>query len=397
MRRLLALTAIAATCALLLAGCSSNSGSPAPTPTATAGGSTAPANPYPAPSQTTSFSGEGSSFVGDLVRAWDLEYATVSGGKVHANYPDAPGGSGAGRTAVETKKTFYGASDAPLKAADHATYANLLQVPETIGPVAMMYNLANAPDGVKLTGEVLGKMFTGDIRSWDDPAITALGNSGMPHTDITIVYRSDSSGTSFAFTDYLTKASPTFHASTIANGTATSTPYWGGSKVPHDHQLSGKGSSAVANTVAASSCNGCIGYAELNYAVHSSVKMAAIQNKDGNAYLKPSTAGAAAAADSLASSLPAPDGDWSKVSLVNAPGANAYPITTFSYVMVWRHASDYAGGTVPGDAAQNQAAFKAWLWWGLHDGQEIAVGLSYAPLPASVVAIGENALSMMGP
>src|ERR1051326_388425 len=150
--RPLFLIAAAAAAAVVLAGCASTNA-----PSTSTSSSAAPASPYPPPAQTTAFQGEGSTFVGDLLHAWDLEFHAQAP-TVQASYPDSPGGSGAGRSAVEKKSVFYGASDAPLSTSEKAQFPNLLQFPETIGPVAVMYNLAGAPDGLKLDGQTLGRM-----------------------------------------------------------------------------------------------------------------------------------------------------------------------------------------------------------------------------------------------
>lgn len=388
------LTAMLAVAGLLLAGCASpdtDDGSPAATGTATGAptgsGSTAThaANPYQAPSSTTQVFGSGATFPKPLIESWGIQFAREES-SVQVSY--GGGGSGKGISDVTKKDVFFGGTDAPMsateKAAANANGANILQFPETLGVVAVVYNVKDVATGLKLDGETIGRIYAGAIKSWDDGAIAAL-NPGvaLPHSDIAIVYRSDSSGTTFVFTDFLSKTSPTFASKVTAS--ANKKPDWTKSSAT---QLSGNGNDGVGSLV--KTTPNSIGYVELAYVNSLALKAASVKSHDG-AFLAPSTAGASAAAASKATSLPAPDGDWSAVSIVDAPGASSYPISSFTYIMVYDSLAAYGSKAT----ASQQAAFKAWMWWCLHDGQKYSEPLGYAPLPAEVVKIGEAALASL--
>lgn len=154
-------------------------------------------------------------------------------------------------------------------------------------------------------------------------------------------------------------------------------------------QLSGNGNDGVGTTV--DTTPNSIGYVELAYVKNLGLKAAKVKSHDGE-FLAPTTAGAAAAAASVAENLPAPLDDWSEVTISDAPGEGAYPISSFSYVLVYKSVGDYGG-----KVSQHELnGFKAWLWWGLHEGQARSEELGYAPLPAPVVKVGEDALNLMG-
>lgn len=387
MRQFLAIAAIAA---VLLAGCSGSS--PGTTTPTTSAGSSGPTNPYAVPAGHVKVVGDGSTFVQPIMSAWGSQFNNEHP-SVEASYPAPSGGSGKGISDVTAKIVFFAGTDAPPNATQKAAMPGILQFPEAMGAVAVVYHVEGVASGLKLDGETLGKMFTGAIGFWDDAAIKALNpGATLPHTQVTIVYRSDSSGTSFVFTDYLSKASTSFHDSGITGGKASKSPTWSKSTAK---QLSGNGNDGIASNLKASTCNGCVGYVELTYLRSASLDAAQMRSHDG-AFLAPSSEGAQAAAASLSGSLPAADGDWSAVSIVNAPGANAYPISSMTYVLVYQSHTSYDSSKLGGqDPAQVQAAFKAWMWWCLHDGQQYSLALGYAPLPGTVVKIGEDALASM--
>jgi phosphate ABC transporter phosphate-binding protein len=386
--------AIALLAGALLAGCSSSTDDGAPsTVTSTGGhstqanangsgsGSTVEKNPYAPPSSTTQVYGSGATFPKPLIESWGLQY-NAENPKVQVSY--AGGGSGKGITDITNKDVLFAGSDAPMSPSEKSAASGVLQFPETIGAEGVVYNVESIADGLKLDGETLGKVFTGAIKKWNDPAIAALNpGTTLPSSDIAIVYRSDSSGTTYVFTDYLGKASTTW-ASTMG-AAATKKPDWTKSAAT---QLSGNGNDGVGTTV--KNTPNSIGYVELAYVNSLKLKAAQMKSHDG-AFLKPTTAGAAAAANEKAKGLPAPSGDWSAVSIVDAPGANSYPISSMSYILVYDSLSAYSGK--PNAGADNMQAFKAWMWWCLHDGQVYATALGYAPLPNSLVDIGEGALA----
>ena len=399
MNRNLAISLIAVA-GLLLAGCAGNepvaSSSSAPTtPTPNNGSSQAttptpttnpqPAvSPYAVPSGDITLSGSGSTFVKPLVDAWALDYNKAYS-NVHVGY--SGGGSGKGRGDIRDNNVAFAGSDAPMSVAEKSAAPNVLQFPDTIGPVAAVYNVDGVADGLHLAGDTLGKIFSGDIKMWNDDAIkadnTAAVASTLPAATIGLVYRSDSSGTTFTVTDYLSKVSPSF-ANRITPS-ANSGPDWTRST---GTRVGGQaGNDGVGSTVAAT--KNSIGYVDLAYVYKLSLKAAQIKNANGE-WQAPTTDGAAKAAAGFANSLPAPDGDWHAVSIVNAPGAGVYPISTFSYLLVQNSLSNSHL------SAAQYGALKAWIWWDLHTGQ---VGypdaLGYAPLPDSVITIGEHALQMM--
>ena len=393
--RTFSLIAIALLAGALLAGCSSPSSDDGAEPTTTGGQTThsggsattgsastsTKTNPYTPPSSTTQVYGSGATFPKPLIESWGLQY-NAEHPKVQVSY--AGGGSGKGITDITNKDVLFAGSDAPMQPSEQAKTPGILQFPETIGAIGVVYNVNGLADGLRLDGETLGKVYTGAITKWNDAAIAAL-NPGvsLPDAAIAVVYRSDSSGTTFVFTDYLAHASSTW-ASTMGSAPSKK-PDWTKSTAT---QLSGAGNDGVGNTV--KSTPNTIGYVELAYVNSLKLNSAAMKSHDG-AYLKATTAGAAAAANEKAKGLPAPGGDWSAVSIVDAPGASSYPISSMTYILVYDSLAAYGGK--PNTGADNMQAFKAWMWWCLHDGQVYSTALGYAPLPDSLVAIGENALA----
>lgn len=380
--RPLLLIAVTALVGTLLAGCSSGTDDTPTTTTTSTGGQTTGSqaqNPYDPPSSTTQVAGSGATFPKPLLESWGIQYNREES-KVQVSY--AGGGSGKGITDITKKDVLFAGSDAPMSVAEQAAAPGILQFPETLGLVAVAYNVASIADGLKLDGATIGKIYTGEIKKWNDPAIAAL-NPGvtLPSSDIAIVYRSDSSGTTFVFTDFLSKTSTAWASKMGA--AASKKPDWTKSTAT---QLSGNGNDGVGTTV--KSTPNSIGYVELAYVHSLDLKAAKVKSHDGE-FLEPTTAGASKAAAAKVASLPTPTGDWSKVSIVDAEGAGAYPISSFSYILVYGSLDAY-GSKVSSNQMQ---AFKAWMWWGLHDGQVYAEALGYAPLPAEVVAIGEGALA----
>jgi phosphate transport system substrate-binding protein len=321
--------------------------------------------------------GAGSSFVFPLMNDWALTAQPQI--CVTANYASV--GSGAGINQLTSKLVDFGASDAPLSPTQtHALPSPALTIPETIGAVTVMYNVPGAPKGLNLTGAIVADMYLGQITNWSDPQVLSI-NPGvtLANTPIILVTRQDSSGTTFVFTSYLSKESTTF-ASTVGAGTAVHWPVTG---------QQGKGSTGVAGLVA--SVPGAIGYAELNYAETSGVAFAKLLNPAGN-YILPSAATTAPAADAIAGSLPAGNGNWSAVQMLNQPGANTYPIATFSYVMVYADVGvAYGSGITQGQA---QALVK-FLYWIVTTGQDTATALFYVPLPSSVVALDQTTIGQV--
>jgi phosphate transport system substrate-binding protein len=280
-------------------------------------------------------------------------------------------GSGGGISALEGKTVDFAASDAPLQAADQAKAPNALTIPATIGAVTVAYNVPGIKSNLHLTGSVVADIFIGKVTLWNDPEITALNsNLTLPAKSILVVHRSDSSGTTFTFTGYLSIVSPTWN-STLGQAKSVAWPVG----------LGANGNAGVAGVVQGTQYT--IGYVELAYALQNSMTVAAVQNQAGNWEL-PTLATTAASVQSV-SGLPAGNGNWAAVNLLNEPGANSYPIVTFSYIIVYQDLS-----VVNGESLAKATALVNFIWWEVGaTAQATAGGLSYVPLPANVVALDE--------
>lgn len=300
-------------------------------------------------------SGAGATFPYPLYSKMFDTYDGVTG--VRVNYNSI--GSGGGIKALTDKTVDFGASDAFLNDQEEgAMGAPVLHIPTCVGAVVLSYNLDGNPS-LKLDGSVTADIFLGTVTKWNDPSIAKL-NPGvsLPNLAITVVHRSDGSGTTSIFTSYLAVVSPTWKT-VVGTGKSVSWPAGVG----------GKGNDGVAGMI--SQTKGSIGYIELVYAVQTGIPFASLKNASG-AFVTPSLA---SSATSAAVSLP----DDLRVVIVNSPGADAYPISAFTWILVYKE-QNYAGRTL----AQAQA-LKKLLTWVLTDGQAINEGLSYARLPAIAV------------
>ncbi|HEX9104436.1 MAG TPA: phosphate ABC transporter substrate-binding protein PstS [Polyangia bacterium] len=302
--------------------------------------------------------GAGATFPFPLYSKWFSEY-----NKLHPdlrfNYQSI--GSGGGVKQITEKTVDFGASDAPMGDAELAKAPGVVHVPTVLGAVAVVYN--GAPAGLKLTPAVLADIFLGKITHWNDPKLQAIpGQPKLPDVAITVCHRSDGSGTTAVFTDYLAKISPAWKT-TVGAGKAVKWPVG----------LGGKGNEGVTGSV--KSTPGSVGYVELAYANQNKLTMAALQNADG-AFVLPSIESTSAAAAGV--EMPA---DF-RVSITNAKGKAAYPISSFTYVLIYKEQSDAAKGKAIGQ----------FLWWAIHDGQKLAAPLDYAPLPKAVVTKVEQEL-----
>ncbi|KRG77415.1 phosphate-binding protein [Stenotrophomonas ginsengisoli] len=300
-------------------------------------------------------SGAGASFIFPLVSKWSADYNTATGAKV--NYQSI--GSGGGIAQIKAGTVDFGSSDKPLPS-DELAAANLGQFPSAIGGVVPVVNLPGlTPGQLRLSGEVLADIYLGKITHWNDAALTAL-NPGvsLPAEKITLVHRSDGSGTTFNFTNYLSKVS-TGWKDGVGEGTSVQWPAGVG----------GKGNEGVASYV--KQIAGAIGYVELAYATQNAMPYASMRNADGN-WVQPSAETFAAAAASA---------DWANAAdfnlvITNAAGANSWPITATNFMLMSKQ---------PKDAARNQAALD-FFKWAFHNGQAQANELHYVPLPAELVA-----------
>ena len=304
--------------------------------------------------------GAGSTFVQPLVSQWQAAYPPLSG----VNIVYQPIGSGGGIQAITNRTVDFGASDAPLTPDQVASCKGCYQLPWALGGTAVMVNLkTNAHAPLHITGPVLAQIYLGQITSWDDPAIKAL-NPGisLPSQKITPVYRSDGSGTSYNFTDYLSSVSPAFKSKI---GVSTQPPFPVG--------VGGKGSSGVSGVV--KSTSGAIGYADIAYAVTNHILVMAVRNAAGK-YTTPGIKSISAAAAAF-KTVPA-NGE---MHIVNPPKseAGAYPISTYTYVIIPQTTS-------------NAAPLRKFVFWALTSGQKYGVKLRYVPIPKQVLVASEKIL-----
>lgn len=308
--------------------------------------------------------GAGSTFAFPLISKWSADYSKQHG--VTITY--GPIGSGGGIQAITNRTVDFGASDAPLSPDQQKACNGCLQIPWALAGTSIPYNLPGSPKDLKLTGRVLADIYLGKITKWNDPAITRL-NAGiaLPSLTITPIFRSDGSGTSYNFTDYLSRVSPEF---TSMVGGATTQPSF-------PIGIGAKGSSGVAGSL--SHTKGGITYIDLAYSITSHFAYAAIQNRAGRFTLP--TIEAVAAAARAAGKTP-PD---NAISIVDPPASarNAYPISTFTYAIVPQRSAE-------------AALLKAFLTYAITDGQQFAPDLQFAPLPPKVLAADKATITKIG-
>jgi phosphate transport system substrate-binding protein len=301
--------------------------------------------------------GAGATFPYPVYTRWISEYLTTSG--VRVNYQSI--GSGGGIRQLAEGTVDFGATDVPMSADELATArrGGVLHVPMVLGAVAVTYNLPELRAPLRLSPEVLADVFLGRVRRWDDPRLVAL-NPGvpLPSSDILVVHRGDGSGTTFIFSDYLATVSPTW-----LRGPGR------GKDVRWPVGVGGIGNEGVAGQV--KQTPGSIGYVEATYARQNRLPAAALRNRAG-AYVMPTPQGIAAAAAAATAGLP-PTTDY-RVSLVDAPGAESYPVASFTWVLM---------DAVPRDTVK-AAALVRFVRWALREGGPAAESLGYVPLPAPV-------------
>jgi phosphate transport system substrate-binding protein len=341
------------------------------------------ANNKPGTCPSVTILGAGSTFVNPLISNWGSTYQSIN----KVNYASV--GSSAGISQITAKTVMFGASDAPLNASQQAAAPGVLTMPESAGAVAIIINLPGVVFktgySLNLSGSALAQIYLGSITNWNVTAITSL-NPGVniPTQNITTYHRSDGSGTSYAFTDYLSQESTTW-ASQVGKSANPTWPTFTGS-------LGAKGSSGVAGAVKAQPYS--IGYVDLNYALNNAIATAAIQEANAaGKFIQPNVNNSASALkDSpVVSNLPAGSASWSSVSLINAPGAGDYPIVTFTYLLFYRAADSNPLILNKGDAE----SFVNWLNWTVTVGQGYSAQLYYVPLPLSVVTADQATLASM--
>jgi phosphate transport system substrate-binding protein len=320
--------------------------------------------------QQITINGAGATFPFPLIDTWRVEYQTVKP-EVNVNYQSI--GSGGGVKQFIEKTVDFGATDAPLTAEEIQQAPGAVHIPETIGSVVAAYNLPI--EGLKLTGPILADIFLGKITKWNDPKIQSI-NSGLslPAEDIVVVHRSDGSGTTFVWTDYLSNVSSAWEQQ-IGKGKSVQWPIGVGAP----------GNEGVANSI--NTTPNAIGYVELTYALTTGMKHASVQNQAGN-FIQGSLDSTRAAVAAAAPSLPAGDQSWTNVTMVNAPGADSYPIASFSYLLLYKELT-----TNPGLNNQNKAQnLVDFINWAITDGQQFASELGYVPLPDQVVQLNQETL-----
>ena len=324
--------------------------------------------------QIITLNGAGATFPYPLISRWSYEYNKINP-RVQINYQSI--GSGGGIKQTMAKTVSWGATDAPLKESEFAKMPGVLHIPETIGAVVIAYNLPGVGSGLRLSGEVIADIFLGKIRRWDDPRIAEL-NPGvaLPDRDIIVVHRSDGSGTTYVFTDYLSSVSSEW-STRVGKGKSMNWPVG----------LGGKGNEGVAGLIRQNPYS--IGYVELAYATTAKMTYAYVKNREGN-FVEPTIETISAAAAGAAPAMPRGDESWSDVSIVNAPGNDSYPISSFTYLLVYKDLS-----VIPGMTEVRAKALVDFLNWVIHDGQEYSTALLYVPLPDEVVKLNEDTIKLI--
>ncbi len=322
--------------------------------------------------QSAILKGAGATFPQPFLNATITTYTTQIRTVVQINYQGV--GSGQGIQSFTSKTVDFACSDAPLTASQREAAPNALHIPETIGAITVGYNLPSISLGLKLTGTVLAEIYLGTITNWNDAAIATLNPSlTLPDHAITTVHRSDGSGTTNWFTKYLSLVSTTWNTEV---GSGTSVQWPGG--------IGASGNANVAATVTQTEYS--VGYIELAYTLKNNVPVAALQNPAGN-YVLPSLDSTTAAAESLPSGLPSGSDSWENVNILNTQGAQAYPIVTPTYMLVYKELN-----VVPGMDMNKATQLVQFIWYVVHDGQSLAPALEYATLPSNLVSIDETTL-----
>jgi phosphate transport system substrate-binding protein len=304
--------------------------------------------------------GAGATFPNPLYQKWISEYGKINP-NVRIDYQSI--GSGGGIKQIKEQTIDFGATDSPMTDEDlKSAPGEILHIPMTIGAVVLTYNLQGIAQPLRFSPDVIADIFLGKIKRWDDPRIRANNpNVNLPAADISVVHRSDGSGTTGVFTDYLSKVSPEWKER-VGKGTSVQWPLG----------IGGKGNEGVTGQV--KQTPNTIGYVELAYAVQNKLPVAIIKNKAGS-FVEPTFDSVTAAASGAISTTL----EDLRVSITNAEGANVYPISSYTYILAYKEQKDAAKGK----------ALVDYLWWSIHDGQKYCRDLQYAPLPAEIVARAE--------
>jgi phosphate transport system substrate-binding protein len=313
--------------------------------------------------QTVQINGAGATFPYPIYSKWFSEYNKLHP-TVQINYQSI--GSGGGIQQITKETVFFGATDGPMSDEQlKAAPGPILHFPTVLGAVVPIYNLPGVTTELKFSGQLLADIYLGKVTKWNDAAIAKL-NAGakLPASDITVVHRSDGSGTTYIWADYLSKLSPEWK-SKVGVGAS---PNW-------PTGVGGKGNEGVSGLV--TQTPGSIGYVELIYALQNKISYGPVQNAAGE-FVKGSVASVTTAAAGAAANMPA---DF-RVSITNAPGKDAYPISSFTWLLLYES---------PKDKAQSKTMVE-FLKWALADGQKYCADLGYAPLPGSVIKLELAAL-----
>jgi phosphate transport system substrate-binding protein len=343
--------------------------------------------------QNIIINGAGATFPFPLIDTWRVEYQSVNP-SISINYQSI--GSGGGVKQFTEKTVDFGASDAPLSEEEMQALSSStpVHIPETIGSVVAAYNIAGIDKGLKLTGPVLADIFLGKITKWNDARIKEL-NPGvpLPSADIVVVHRSDGSGTTFIWTSYLSQVSPEWNQT-----------FGAGKSIQWTVGLGAQGNEGVSSTI--KSTPNSIGYVELTYALTTDMDYASLKNRAGN-FVEPtlnSTQAAAQAAIMNSTStttnnetttsggtagLPSGDQSWTHVTLLDAPGADSYPIASFSYLLLYKE----LGTNI--NSMEKAEALAEFVNWAITNGQQYASPLHYVPLPDSVVQHNQQTLKSL--
>ena len=309
-------------------------------------------------SANVDLTGAGATFPYPLYSKWFSDYARETGVKI--NYQSI--GSGGGIRQISENTVDFGASDGPMSDAElaNAKGGRILHIPTVLGAVVLTYNLPEVTTPLKFSADVIADLFLGRITRWNDPRIAAINpGAQLPARDVLIVHRSDGSGTTYVFTDYLAAVSEAWR-----QGPGR------GKEVQWPVGLGGKGNEGVAGQV--KQTPGTLGYVELAYAKQNKLAVGLVQNAAGN-FVAPEIPSITAAAADVAKDLPA-DTDY-RLSIVNAPGAESYPISSFTWLLVYEKQRN----------AEKGKKLVDFLRWALTKGEQQAATLDYAPLPASMV------------
>jgi phosphate transport system substrate-binding protein len=316
-----------------------------------------------AAAQTIRINGAGATFPNPIYSKWFSEYHKLHP-NIEINYQSV--GSGAGIQQLIKQTVFFGATDGPMTNEQLlAAPGKVLHFPTVLGAVVPVYNIPNVRNELQFSGPVLADIFLGKITKWNDPAIGKL-NAGvtLPSSDITVVHRADGSGTTYIWVDYLAKISPEWKSKV---GVAASVNWPTG--------VGGRGNEGVAANV--SQTPGSIGYVELIYALQNKIAYGSVQNSAGE-FVKASVAAVTAAAAEAGAKMPA---DF-RVSITNAPGKGVYPISSFTWLLLYE---------TPKDKVQARTMVD-FMKWALSEGQKYCADLGYAPLPEAVIKLETAAL-----